>query len=80
MARRKIPEGETPEEAIERQTKEAIANNANRSEKTSWNRKMDNMVSLMAKLMPIEEQIIELQAQKNPIFDDIQKLRNTMVT
>ena len=79
MARRKTPENETEQEAIEREIKEKIANTANRSEKTSWNRKMDNMVSLMAKLMPIEEQIIELQAQKNPIFDEIQELRNTMV-
>ena len=47
MARRKKPEGLTPEEQIIHSVKEAIANNANRSEKTSWNRKMDNMVKLI---------------------------------
>ena len=79
MARKKIPENETQEETQDRILKESIANKSSRSEKTSWNRKMDNMVSLMAKLQPIEEQIIELQAQKVPLFDEIQELRNVMV-
>lgn len=79
MARRKAPENETPEQQEERRVKEAVANSANRSEKTSWNRKMDNMVKLMARLRPIEDQLIELQAQKIPIFDEIQELRKTMV-
>lgn len=80
MARRKTPDNETPEQKEERQLKEAVANNADRSEKVSWNRKMDNMVKLMTQLTPIEEQIIELQSKKMPIFDEIQKLRETMVT
>lgn len=79
MARRKAPENESPIEQHERQIKEAVANSANRSEKTSWNRKMDNMVKLMSLLRPLEEQILELQAQKIPVFDEIQELRNTMV-
>lgn len=79
MARRKAPENETTKQQHERHIKEAIANNADRSEKTSWNRKMDNMVKLMSQLNPIEEQILELQAKKMPIFDEIQKLRTTMV-
>lgn len=79
MARKKIPENETSDDRMVREVKDTIANHASRSEKTSWNRKMDNMVSLMAKLRPIEEQIIELQAEKFPIFDEIQTLRNVMV-
>lgn len=79
MARRKAPENESQAQQIERRTKELIANAANRSEKTSWNRKMDNMVKLMARLRPIEEKIIDLQAEKIPVFDDIQKLRETMI-
>ena len=79
MARKKIPSNETEQERIERTIKESIANKSNRSEKTSWNRKMDNMISLMSKLKPIEEEIIELQAKKIPLFDEIQQLRNTMV-
>jgi len=79
MARRKKPEQETPEQTMERRQKEIVANTSNRSEKISWNRKMDNMVRLLASLRPIEEQILELSRQKMPIFDDIQKLRLTMV-
>lgn len=58
---------------------EAIANKATRSEKTSWNRKMDNMVKLIAKLRPIEEQILELMAEKMPIMDEVNVLRQQMV-
>ena len=79
MARRKTPENESAAEKRDRQIKEAIANSPNRSEKTSWNRKMDNMVKMLATLRPIEEKIIELQAQKMPIFDEVQTLRNMMV-
>lgn len=79
MARRKKPEGLTETEELNHDVKETISNHANRSEKTSWNRKMDNMVKLMALLRPIEEKIILLQNEKIPLFDEIQKLRLTMV-
>jgi hypothetical protein len=79
MARRKKPEDETPQEERERVLIEAVCNHAKRSEKTSWNRKMDNMVKLMAKLRPIEQKIQELQAAKVPVIDDITELRTTMI-
>jgi hypothetical protein len=79
MARRKKNEIETLDETTERRVKEEISNNANRSEKTSWNRKMDNMVKLLAELRPIEDQIIALNEKKIPIFDEIQSLRKQMV-
>ena len=79
MARRKSPENETEDQRIERQHLEAVANVANRSEKTSWNRKMNNMVSLLATLRPIEEKILELIAEKQPILDQVAELRMTMV-
>lgn len=79
MARRKKPEEETIIDTTARRVKEGIANAANRSEKTSWNRKMDNMVKLLAALRPIEDQIIDLQAKKIPLFDEIQALRVQMV-
>lgn len=79
MARRKKPETETVDETTQRHLKEVISNNANRSEKTSWNRKMDNMVKLLADLRPIEEQILVLIEKKTPIFDEIQLLRKEMV-
>jgi hypothetical protein len=79
MARRKRPEGETTQQTEERRVLEVIADNATRSEKVSWDRKMDNMVSLIAKLRPIEEQILDLMATKTPIIDDISTLRRDMV-
>lgn len=79
MPRRKKPENETQEETLIRQELETIANNASRSEKTSWNRKMNNMVSLLAKLKPIEDQILELVKKKEVIFDEIQELRGVMI-
>ena len=80
MARRKKPENETPVEERVRRIKESISNHANRSEKVSWNRKMDNMVKLHAKLRPIEQKIITIMAEeKFPVLDEIQELRLIMV-
>lgn len=79
MARRKKPENETTEQARARRTLEAIADSATRSEKVSWDRKMDNMVTLLAKLKPIEEEIIDLMAKKQPVIDEITALRREMV-
>ena len=79
MARQRKPENETVEQARTRQMLESIANNSDRSEKTSWNRKMDNMVKLISRLSPVEDQIAELEAKKIPILDDVQALRQVMV-
>jgi len=78
MARMKKPESETEQEAVIRRQLEAVSNSSNRSEKTSWNRKMDNMVKLIAKLRPIELKMIDLHAEKLPILDDIEALRSLM--
>ena len=79
MARQRKPDNETMTESRSRQLLESIANNADRSENTSWNRKMDNMVKLIATMRPLEEQILKIIEQKIPIFDAIQELRLTMV-
>lgn len=79
MARAKRPENETADETAIRHTKETIANNATRNEKVSFDRKMDNMVSLLSLLTPIDEQISDLMTQKLPIVDKIQSLRQDMV-
>jgi len=79
MPRKKKPKNETKQQAKTRRHLEKISNASTRSEKTAWNRKMNNMVKLMAKLRPIEDEIMQLQAQKEAIFDDIQILRNIMV-
>jgi hypothetical protein len=79
MARRKKPEDETLEQAEQRRLFEKICDHATRSEKVSWHRMMDNMISLLAKLRPIEDKIIKLNAEKTPIMDDIAMLRQRMV-
>ena len=79
MAKRKKPENETPEEASIRQVLETASDFATRSEKVSWDRKMDNMVSLLAKLKPIEEKILDLMSTKTTIVDEIASLRAEMV-
>ena len=79
MPRRKKPENETAEDAIIRRQNESIADHAERSEKVAWDRKMDNMVSLLAKLKPIEDKIIDLIAEKMPIMDQIAELRRDLV-
>lgn len=81
MSRRKKPEEETAEEAKERLVLERVANFATRSEKTSWNRKMDNMVKLLSKLPAIEDRILEIISKdKQPLIDEIAKLRQSMVS
>jgi len=79
VARLKKPENETPDEAEIRRVKETIANAATRNEKVSWDRKMDNMVTLLSTLQPIEDEIADLMAKKMPIIDNVQILRNQMV-
>lgn len=79
MARRKKPENETAEQTKIRRQLEAVADSATRGEKVSWDRKMDNMVTLLANLKPIEDAIIDLMAQKMPIIDEITALRREMV-
>lgn len=79
MARRKKPENETHDEAVVRRQLETIADAASRGEKVSWDRKMDNMVTLLARLKPIEDKILDLMSSKMPIMDEIAALRKEMV-
>ncbi len=79
MAKQRKIENETEDQAAARKILEGIANTSNRSDKVSWNRKMDNMVKLIAQMRPLQEEILDLEAQKAPIFDSIQELRQTMI-
>ncbi len=78
MARRKNPENETEEQRKIRKVKEKIANGPKRSEKISWNRKMRNLEALYEEIKPIEDEILELLAKKQPIFDKMQEIREEM--
>lgn len=79
MARRKKIENETPEQARQRHIFESISNYPERSEKTSWQRKLVNLEKLVAELRPIEETILDLMSRKAPLVDKITELRREMV-
>ena len=79
MARSKKPTNETSDESTIRRQLETVANSANRSEKVSWERKMDNMMACINKLTPIEDQILDLMPSKMPIIDQISEIRSDMV-
>lgn len=80
MARRKTPENETEEQKIDRLLKEKVAGLPSRSEKIAWNRKMSNLRKIYDEhVHPLEEEIIELMAKKQPHLDKMQALRADMV-
>lgn len=59
---------------------ERISNIASRSEKTSWQRKMNNMEDMLKQLRPLEDKIMQLNAEAQPIYDAMAILRSIMVT
>lgn len=79
MARRKKLDNETPEQTRERHIFEAISNYPDRSDKTSWQRKMTNLEKLVAELQPIEDVLLDFNARKTVIIDKITELRREMV-
>lgn len=79
MPRKKKPINETKIQTEQRKQLENISNSYSRSEKTAWKRKLKNMEKLIALLNPIEDQLLELQAQKDAIVDDVILLRAVMV-
>lgn len=79
MSRIKKPTGETESQAETRRVLESISNHATRNEKTSWERKRQNMDKLVKQLRPLEDKILELRGKMQPIYDEIQELRTKMV-
>lgn len=59
--------------------KKVIANQAVQSDKTAWNRKYNNLQVLVEKINILSDQVLELEALKMPIADEISELRNQMV-
>lgn len=61
--------------------KNKVSSISTRNEKIAWNRKMVKMEKLIAKLLPIEERILEIiKEEKYPLMDEIEKVRKTMVS
>lgn len=65
----------TPEE----QDLQFVSTHTTNSDKISWNRKYNNLQSLLSELYPIEEQIAELVGKKQPLYDEIAELRKLML-
>lgn len=79
MPRRKVPSNESQEEAKVRKDLEVIANYPPRSDKTSWNRKLGNLETLVEFVRPIEDKMLILQKEARILYDQIMELREEMV-
>lgn len=79
MPRKKKSKNETPEEIAINKAFKHITDKSTRSEKIAWKRKFQKMQGFIDKLSPIENQILELHAQKMDIIDEVQILRGIMV-
>ncbi len=79
MPRQRKAEDETAEQAEQRRLLEKVANTANRSDKVSWNRKLDNMIKLVTAVNRIQDKIQELEIEKDPYIQEIADLRKVMV-
>lgn len=62
------------------QVKNKVANFASRSEKTSWQRKRNNLTKFIEELInPSEQQILELNTQLRPLYDQVNEMRQEMI-
>lgn len=79
MARRKNPEGETPEQAILRRKKEKIGAVATRNDRINWTRKFLSMKALIKTLAPHQKEILKLMRKKKIIQDEIDRARKDLI-
>lgn len=58
---------------------EVIKKRIDKNEKLAWIRKRNRIEELVEKLQPIEDKVLELMAQKEPILDEINDMRLVML-
>lgn len=58
---------------------DTIAGHSQNDAKLAWRRKKKKLEAYIDEIAPIEEQILDLYEQKQPIMDEIEKLRQIMV-
>lgn len=58
---------------------EEIAKIADKNQRLSWRRKRKRMDDLLEKIKPIEEKILALIMEKQPIMDEVEDVRQKMV-
>lgn len=67
---------ETP--AVKKQL-DKVAKFAHKNQRLSFRRKSERMATLLERIQPIEEKILDLILQKTPIMDDIEEVRRAML-
>ena len=58
---------------------ETVSKEADKNERLSWRRKEKKMQDLLEKMEPLNQEILRLILEKQPLMDDIEELRNVMV-
>lgn len=59
--------------------KKLILQQSSTLDKSSWNRKYDNLQKLVTEINSIAEEVMQLEIKKLPILDAINELRTEMV-
>lgn len=59
--------------------KNQVVELADRSDKTSWNRKLRNITKLIEEVQQLEDDIQKIHEKKLPLLDKIAEYRNEMV-
>jgi len=59
--------------------KNQVVELADRSDKTSWNRKLKNITKLIEEVQQLEDDIQKIHEKKVPLLDKIAEYRNEMV-
>ena len=66
------------EDEVNRQL-DKVSKFADKNQRLSFKRKGERMSTLLTRIKPIEDEILELILQKTPIMDDIENVRRGMV-
>lgn len=64
---------------LEAKMKNQVCELADRSDKTSWNRKLKNITKLINEVQELEEEIQKIHEKKIPLLDKIAEYRAEMV-
>jgi hypothetical protein len=58
---------------------EEISKFADKNQRLAWRRKMTKIDKLLAKLEPLNEQALAIILAKQPLLDDVEKVRQQMI-
>ena len=58
---------------------DTVARFADKNQRLAWKRKMNRMDELLERIQPLEEKALEIIKEKQPIMDEIERVRQMMV-